>query len=54
MGGFFGVVSTDDCVPTLFYGTDYHCHLGTRRGGMAVRNDRGFTRVIHDISSTQF
>ncbi len=54
MGGFFGVVSTDDCVPSLFYGTDYHCHLGTRRGGMAVRNDKGFTRTIHDISSTQF
>mgnify|MGYP000518273933 CR=1 FL=1 len=36
MGGFFGVVSKHDCVMDLFFGTDYHSHLGTRRGGMAV------------------
>ena len=54
MGGFFGVTSTQDCVAELFYGTDYHSHLGTRRAGMAVRNDDGFTRFIHDISNTQF
>jgi amidophosphoribosyltransferase len=54
MGGFFGVASKQDCVSDLFYGTDYHCHLGTRRGGMAVRNGRGFQRVIHDIRNAQF
>ena len=36
MGGFFGVASKQDCVLELFYGVDYHSHLGTRRGGMAV------------------
>ncbi len=54
MGGFFGVVSATDCVSDLFYGTDYHSHLGTRRGGLAVRNKEGFTRFIHDISNSQF
>jgi len=54
MGGFFGVVSRGDCVPNLFYGTDYHCHLGTKRGGLAVANSQGFTRFIHDISNAQF
>lgn len=54
MGGFFGLVSKTDCVNTLFYGTDYHCHLGTRRGGMATVNSNGFTRYIHDITNTQF
>lgn len=54
MGGFFGVVSNSDCVPDLFYGTDYHSHLGTMRGGMAVLNGLGFTRSIHDITNTQF
>ena len=54
MGGFFGVVSNSDCVPDLFYGTDYHSHLGTMRGGMAVLNGEGFTRSIHDITNTQF
>ncbi|NUQ66416.1 MAG: amidophosphoribosyltransferase [Pirellulales bacterium] len=54
MGGFFGVASKDDCVADLFYGTDYHSHLGTVRGGMAVRGESGFTRVIHDITNTQF
>lgn len=54
MGGFFGVVSKDDCVAPLFYGTDYHCHLGTRRGGMAVKSPDGFTRFIKDITNAQF
>ncbi|MFC1791020.1 amidophosphoribosyltransferase [Gemmatimonadota bacterium] len=54
MSGVFGVVSREDCVADLFYGTDYHSHLGTVRGGMAVMNGDGFTRFIHDISNTQF
>ena len=54
MGGFFGVVSRNECVDDLFYGTDYHSHLGTRRAGMAVFGDRGFRRIIHDISNAQF
>jgi amidophosphoribosyltransferase len=54
MGGFFGVVSKSDCVNDLFYGTDYHCHLGTRRGGLATIDDTRFTRFIHDISNAQF
>jgi len=58
MGGFFGVASTQDCVGDLFYGTDYHSHLGTMRGGLAVLNGNGngngFTRVIHDITNAQF
>lgn len=54
MGGFFGVVSEKDCVNDLFYGTDYHSHLGTRRGGMAVASSQGIYRKIHDISSVPF
>ena len=54
MSGVFGVVSGQDCVADLFYGTDYHSHLGTMRGGMAIKNGEGFTRFIHDISNTQF
>jgi amidophosphoribosyltransferase len=55
MGGFFGVVSKHDCVGDLFYGTDYHSHLGTRRGGLAVTNLEGrIVRRIHDISNAQF
>ncbi|MBN1497861.1 MAG: amidophosphoribosyltransferase [Spirochaetes bacterium] len=54
MGGFFGVVSKDDCVNDLYFGTDYHSHLGTKRGGMAVLGEQGFKRSIHDISNTQF
>lgn len=49
MGGLFGVVSREDCVSDLFYGTDYHSHLGTRRGGMAVAAREGFMRFIHNI-----
>ncbi len=54
MGGFFGVASRDDCVNDLYFGTDYHSHLGTKRGGMAVLGENGFARSIHDISNTQF
>jgi amidophosphoribosyltransferase len=54
MSGFFGVASKADCVQDIFYGTDYHSHLGTRRGGLAVRNGAGYQRVIHDISNSQF
>ena len=55
MGGFFGVVSKEDCVFDLFYGIDYHSHLGTRRAGMATYSkDTGFDRSIHSIENTQF
>lgn len=54
MGGFFGVTSKDDCVNDLFFGTDYQSHLGTQRGGLAVKNSEGFTRFIHDIRNAQF
>lgn len=54
MGGVFGVVSSQDCVHDLFYGTDYHSHLGTRRGGLAVLGRDGFTRYIHNIENAQF
>ena len=54
MGGLFGIASKRDCVGDLFYGTDYHSHLGTKRGGLAVVNRRGFTRSIHNIESAYF
>jgi len=54
MGGLFGTVSKDDCVTDLFYGTDYHSHLGTKRGGMAVKNDVEFKRSIHSIERDYF
>jgi len=54
MGGLFGVASRKDCVHDLFYGTDYHSHLGTCRGGLATLNPDGFARHIHDISNAQF
>ncbi|MDP6636287.1 MAG: amidophosphoribosyltransferase [Phycisphaerae bacterium] len=54
MGGFFGVASKDDCVTDLFYGTDYHCHLGTMRGGLVVKDESGLSRYIHDITNSQF
>ena len=54
MGGFFGVASKKDCVNDLFFGTDYHSHLGTMRGGLAVKNDTGIVRHIHDITNAQF
>ena len=55
MGGFFGAVSKRDCVLDIFFGVDYHSHLGTRRGGMAVYDpERGFQRQIHNIENTPF
>lgn len=54
MGGFFGVASKEDCVLELFYGVDYHSHLGTRRGGMATYGEDGFNRAIHNIENTPF
>lgn len=54
MGGIFGVVSKTSCVFDLFFGTDYHSHLGTRRGGMAVYGENGFDRVIHNIENSPF
>ncbi len=53
MSGVFGVVSKGDCLQTLFYGTDYHSHLGTEYGGMAVLGEK-FVRQIHNISQSQF
>lgn len=54
MGGFFGVASKEDCVFDLFFGVDYHSHLGTRRGGMAVYGENGFDRAIHNIENAPF
>ncbi len=54
MGGFFGVASQQDCVFDLFFGIDYHSHLGTRRGGMAVYGEDGFNRSIHNIENAPF
>ncbi len=55
MGGYFGVASREDCVFDLFYGVDYHSHLGTRRAGMAVYNpETGFDKAIHNIENTPF
>lgn len=54
MGGLFGITAKQDCVRDLFYGTDYHSHLGTRRAGMAVVNKKGFTRSIHNIENAYF
>lgn len=54
MGGFCGVISKEDCVSDLFFGTDYHSHLGTHRGGMAVLNGGVFQRAIHNIQNAPF
>ena len=55
MGGFFGVVSKHDAISDVFFGTDYHSHLGTRRAGMAVYSkENGFDKAIHSIENTQF
>ena len=54
MGGFFGVASKTDCILELFYGVDYHSHLGTRRGGMAAYGDGEFCRAIHNIENSPF
>ncbi|MBQ2667541.1 MAG: amidophosphoribosyltransferase [Clostridia bacterium] len=55
MGGYFGVASKEDCVFDLFYGIDYHSHLGTRRAGMAVYSpESGFDKAIHSIENSPF
>lgn len=54
MGGFFGVTSKTSCTDDLFFGIDYHSHLGTRRGGMAVYDGTGFQRSIHNIENSPF
>lgn len=54
MGGVFGVVSREDCVMDIFFGTDYHSHLGTKTGGMCIRQKDGFNRAIHGISNAPF
>ena len=55
MGGFFGTVSKRDCVLDLYFGVDYHTHLGTRRGGIIVHDAQdGFQRQIHNIENTPF
>ncbi|HEX9935004.1 MAG TPA: amidophosphoribosyltransferase, partial [bacterium] len=54
MSGCFGVVSNTDCLDDLYYGTDYHSHLGTRRAGLALMKNGLFSRIIHNIENTQF
>ena len=55
MGGFFGVASKEDCVFDLFFGVDYHSHLGTRRAGLAVYDEKnGFDKAIHNIENAPF
>ncbi|MGN1107049.1 MAG: amidophosphoribosyltransferase [Huintestinicola sp.] len=55
MGGFFGAASKNDCISDVFFGVDYHSHLGTRRGGMtAYSPERGFQRSIHSIENSPF
>ena len=54
MGGFFGVASKNNCTLELFHGIDYHSHLGTRRGGMAMYGEDGFQRAIHNIENSPF
>lgn len=54
MSGFFGVASKKDCILPLFFGVDYHSHLGTKRGGLAVYGEDGFVRNIHNIENSPF
>ncbi len=54
MGGFCGVTAEGDCVSDLFFGTDYHSHLGTHRGGLATLGSKGFQRSIHNIQNAPF
>ena len=55
MSGFFGIASKKDCLQSVFFGVDYHSHLGTRRGGLATYNkETGFQRQIHDIENSPF
>ena len=54
MGGFFATALKENCIFDLYYGTDYHSHLGTRRAGMVVYGEEGFNRAIHNIESSPF
>ncbi|MBO4795032.1 MAG: amidophosphoribosyltransferase, partial [Clostridia bacterium] len=55
MGGFFGIVSREDCIDDVFFGTDYHSHLGARRGGLAAYDPAiGLQREIHNIENAPF
>ncbi len=54
MSGFFAVTLKNDCVFDLFFGTDYHSHLGTRRAGMTVLGQSGYERAIHNIENSPF
>ena len=55
MGGFFGITSREDCILDVYFGVDYHSHLGTRRGGLAAYDpDAGFQREIHKIENAPF
>ena len=55
MGGFFGAISRKNCKYDVFFGTDYHSHLGTKRGGLAFYDpELGFQRQIHNIENTPF
>ena len=55
MGGFFGAISRKSCIHDVFFGVDYHSHLGTRRGGMIIHDAQdGFQRQIHSIEYTPF
>lgn len=55
MGGFFGTISTKDCVNDLFYGTDYNSHLGTKRAGLVTYDEeKGFSRSIHSLERHYF
>lgn len=54
MSGLFSVISKEDCTSDLFFGTDYHSHLGTKRGGLALKNGNGIKKVIHNIENAQF
>ena len=54
MGGVIGFTKKTDCVMDLFFGTDYHSHLGTKRGGLCVLEKDGFNRSIHNIENAPF
>ena len=55
MGGFFGIASKQECLVDVFFGTDYHSHLGTRRGGLAAYDSEiGLQRLIHNIENSPF
>ena len=54
MGGFFGAACKTDAMSDVFFGTDYHSHLGTKRGGMVVYGENGFERAIHNIQNSPF